>query len=188
MRRRIRHIPIDLIQEFDILNKNGSGTLSAIIKDELEARIQRVTKSPWSHTAIAVRDLAGNMWWYEAIAEGFVKSPMSKYCDPDVTVNSDIVDLTLFRMKQYLTEREKDTMRLKANKYVGRKYAWEKLLGALWQLVWKTKHNPVKGTRLICSEAVAKIYKAAGIYLTPNSPRTTYPSHIAKSVLLKTIV
>ena len=181
------HIPQQIVQPFDLCFSSGRGFVSAVIQD---ADMKLLTGSQFSHVAIAL-EYKGELYWYEALAEGVVRSPMSRYCDKWMVAENKIKGVALSRLTVPIREVPAKLILVKANSLVGKRYDYIGLVLFLWRLFMKLfsreVDTPHTEDRWFCSELVADVLNAGGIKPVSQLPQSTSPQDLFESEIVKQV-
>lgn len=151
-----------------ILYKSGTSFVAKMIK--------LVTKSPYHHAAIYI----GRGRVAESLEEGFVIRTHGEEWLKNETANH------VFRPRNKRLSQK--AVKLAVARYLGRPYGFMDLLEILVYKLSGLRIFKKRSKRLICSEAVAQVYKDLGIELVPGKNLDLVsPADISQSRNIKRI-
>lgn len=165
----MKKIPLPKLKQGDILlYRDGNSPITKLIR--------LFTTSDYNHASIYL----GNNYVAESLARGF---SIRKYEDMNYSLNHG-VDVFRFRRKNFDSKKVK----FYVLKYLGRKYGFIDLLKIVLNILTKITFKK-ESKRLICSEAVALVYRKSGFELFPKRKNLDYvtPADISNCKLLKKI-
>ncbi len=155
------------IKDGDILLYKGKGFVSTVIK--------KITKSEYSHAALAV-------WWngrlmvLEAVGKGVIATPLSK----NVSKYHGSVD---WYSHKTISDEDRQKLVAHAQLGLGKEYSKWKLVILAYKLIFTSrdkKDDFKKENELFCSHFVAAQYNFSGNDLIENlSDSLTHPEDIA---------